>query len=95
MTLNCKPFRNVNFVSLAQPKIESSFTSVEAGMFNIMRLFSNTLHNRISLFNKTFVLNDSSSILRNYCSKRPRNTVSAVLSNGYSFEGYVYVVNSH
>lgn len=94
MTMNCKPLRNVTFVR--QSKIKSSFALVEEGkMFNIMRLFSNALQTRISLLNKKFVLNDSSSILRNYSSKSPRNTVSAVLSNGYNFEGYVYVVNSH
>lgn len=64
-------------------------------MFNIMRLFQRTLRNRIDLLNKLFAIDGSSSILKNYSSKSSSNTVSAVLSNGYSFRGYVYDVNNH
>ncbi len=53
-------------------------------MSNIMRLFSNTLRNRIGLFNNNCVLNGDTSILRNYCSNSSRNTVDAILSNGYA-----------
>lgn len=53
-------------------------------MINIMRLLPRTLQNRIDLFNKKFSIDGSTSIIRNFCSNSAKNTVDAVLSNGYT-----------